>query len=137
LRIAIVGSRDINDMGWFKDFVHYGVLEEIEGPNTYQAITIISGGARGVDTLARDYAHAMDSDFIMFKPYHLIDNKVPYEPKYFFVRNKQIVDNSDVVIAVWDGKSKGTEDVIRYSKKRKKPLYVVEYPSGTLIEKPS
>ena len=37
------------------------------------------------------------------------------------MRNKLIVDSADFVLAVWDGKSKGTKSVIDYCKKQGKP----------------
>ena len=88
-------------------------------------VTIISGGAKGVDTLACEWAKINKKDFILFKPYHLIDNSVTYQPRYFFTRNKQIIDNSDVVIVFWDGKSKGTKDAMKQARKQGKELKVI------------
>ena len=41
------------------------------------------------------------------------------------VRNKQIVDYADAVIAFWDGKSKGTQSVISYAKKIGKECTII------------
>ena len=41
------------------------------------------------------------------------------------VRNKQIVDYADHVVAFWDGNSKGTLSVINYAKKAGKPCDVI------------
>jgi len=41
------------------------------------------------------------------------------------IRNKQIVDYADTVIAFWDGKSKGTESVIQYCIKTGKPYQII------------
>ena len=40
-------------------------------------------------------------------------------------RNQWMVDNSDIVIAVWDGKSGGTANCIRYAKKQHKTIYYI------------
>jgi predicted Rossmann fold nucleotide-binding protein DprA/Smf involved in DNA uptake len=86
------------------------------------SVVILSGGAKGVDTLAREIAHELDLDFVLFKPYHMLDPTVEYTPKYFFTRNKQIADNADVVVIVWDGKSNGTRHMVEYCRKHKKPF---------------
>jgi len=41
-----------------------------------------------------------------------------------FERNKYIVTAADVVVAFWDGKSKGTEHTLEIAKKQKKPTIV-------------
>lgn len=41
------------------------------------------------------------------------------------IRNRQIVDKSDKVIAFWDGGSKGTKSVIEYARKMKKDVRVI------------
>jgi len=44
-----------------------------------------------------------------------------------FIRNQQIVDACDVVLAFWYGKSKGTEHTISLAKKAKKTTFIVYY----------
>lgn len=122
MRIAIVGSRGIDD----KDYM--GTIDHIIAPyldHTGRSITILSGGAKGVDSMAKEYAGLRGYDFIMFKPYHLLDNRVKFEPKYFFARNRQIVDNADLVIAIWDGESRGTKHTIDYAKKRRVDVIIL------------
>lgn len=41
------------------------------------------------------------------------------------MRNKEIVDYADRIIAFWDGKSKGTEQVINYTRKIGKKVNVI------------
>ena len=123
MRVAVVGSRSITD----QDLINYHLdmlLLPCGGENGDE-VTIISGGAKGVDSLAREWARLNNKDFILFKPYHLIDNSVMYHPRYYFVRNKQIVDNSDMVICFWDGKSNGAKDAIKYARKCNKELRVI------------
>ena len=116
MRVAVVGSRSIVD-----EEVIDKTLESIVGDANP---TIISGGAKGVDSLAREYAKNNGLDFILFKPYHLVDTQAQYTPRYFFVRNKQIVDNCDTLIAFWDGKSKGTKHAIDYAEKMGKEVII-------------
>jgi len=44
-----------------------------------------------------------------------------------FIRNQQIVDACDMVLAFWDGKSKGTQHTISLAKAQKKPTFIVYF----------
>jgi len=122
MRLAVVGSRSIDD----EVFV-LTMMKAVAGDEDIKTLTIISGGARGIDQTAQSICNKYGIDFILFKPYHLIDNSVEYTPRHFFTRNKQIVDNADKVLVLWDGKSKGSEHVIKYATKRNKDLTVINY----------
>lgn len=128
MRVAIVGSRSITDQGCVID-----AISKIAGDLPPSEITIVSGGARGVDSVARKVAETMNMDFILFKPYHLVDNSVEYSPKFFFVRNKQIADNSDHVAIIWDGVSKGSEHMIKYCKKKGKAYTIFQYEESEVV----
>ncbi len=106
MKIAIVGSREIT----VKNISDY-VNEEDE---------IVSGGAKGVDLCAAEYARKNGLKLTEFLPkYEKYGRAAP------IVRNKEIVDYSDKVIAFWDGRSKGTLSVIDYAKKTGKDCEVV------------
>jgi nucleoside 2-deoxyribosyltransferase len=49
------------------------------------------------------------------------------------VRNRKIVEHSDIIVAVWDSKSKGTKYAIDYAKKQRKPTFIYN-ENGKLIE---
>lgn len=146
-RVAVVGSRTIANLEdedndrtkalMERDWMYYN-LDMILGISAGEAypegMAILSGGAVGVDRRAQEYAIESDIPFFLYKPYHLIDNRVDYNPRYFFTRNKQIVDNCDELIAVWDGESSGTGDTIRYARKRKKQIYTVYYDEAGILE---
>ena len=124
MRIAIVGDRDIDNADW----VNWQIdefLSTLESKD--KKPTIISGGSRGVDSIVQDYAEAEGLDFVLFKPYHLIDNKVEFTPRFFFTRNKQIVDNSDFVLIMTSGEESGCRSIIRYCQKRNKPYIEIPY----------
>lgn len=75
-------------------------------------VTIISGGAVGVDSAARIASKAFNLKYIEF----------PAEWKRYgtsagFIRNYQVVSECDCVVAFWDGKSKGTAHATDYAKK--------------------
>ena len=118
MKLAVIGSRSLEDQGPL-----YNALDVYR--IKYPTLCIISGGARGVDLMSDKYARSYCLDHICFKPYHLVDNKAPYTVRYFFIRNKQIVDNADMVLAYWDGKSGGTKSGIRYAQKLDMDLWVI------------
>jgi len=124
MKIAVVGSRGITDYEYVKDMLMQALVDQ---GLKHDTCVIISGGAKGVDTLAKKFAEETKTDFVLFKPYHLIDNKEPYRPRFFFSRNKQIADNADVVLIFWDGKSSGTAHMVNYCKHKKKQHYIY-YP---------
>jgi predicted Rossmann fold nucleotide-binding protein DprA/Smf involved in DNA uptake len=97
-----VGSRTFSD---------YDFLCSVLDPQRKYITQIVSGGARGADTLAFDYATEYNIAVEVFRPdYERYHKKAP------FVRNKLIVNNSDIVIAFWDGKSTGTKHTLDYAK---------------------
>ena len=107
MKIAVVGSREIN-------------VSSIEKYLPSECSEIVSGGARGVDSSAADFAKAAGIELTVFLPeYQKYGRAAP------IVRNKQLVDYADAVIAIWNGKSKGTLSVIRYCEKIKKPCSVI------------
>lgn len=107
MKIAVIGSREIDNIN----------LEKHLPPECDE---IVSGGARGVDTLAAEYAKAKGLKLTVFRPdYDSFGRAAP------IIRNKEIVNYADGVIAFWDGTSRGTAFVIDYCEKTKKPVKVV------------
>ena len=107
-KIAIVGSRTLSDID-IEKYLPEGCSE------------IISGGANGADRAAADFAVSHGIKLTEILPqYEKYGRAAP------IIRNKLIVDNADMVIAFWDGKSKGTLSVITYCKKQKKEFLLIE-----------
>ena len=106
MKVAIIGSRSIDNAD---------IGRHIPPDTTL----IISGGAVGVDTLAEKYADAHGiKKMILLPNYELYGKSAP------LIRDRLIVDNADVVIAFWDGESRGTAYTISYAKQRKVPCHV-------------
>jgi hypothetical protein len=104
--IAIVGSRE----GVPYQLV-YELVEKLA--TKYNGnLTIVSGGARGVDRHAENAARR-------FRVPTLIYNAEweKYGKRAGFLRNEQIVDASDEVYAFWNGESRGTEHTINLARK--------------------
>ena len=50
------------------------------------------------------------------------------------VRNKAIVERADMIIAFWDGRSRGTAFVINYANKLNKPFKIISKGAVTFDE---
>lgn len=114
MKVAIIGSRNVN-LHSIADFIP----EKIAGLMT----EIITGGAVGVDTLALKYARENNIKATILKPeYEKYKRGAP------LIRNRLIVDASDLVIAIWDGKSRGTKYTIDYAEKigKEPKIYILE-----------
>lgn len=99
MKVAVIGSRGI---------VNVNIGEYIPKETT----EIVSGGARGVDTFAREYALSHGLKLTEFLPdYDKFGRSAPLK------RNIQIIEYADLVLAFWDGKSRGTKFVIDNCKK--------------------
>ncbi len=71
---------------------------------------IISGGAVGIDAMAEKYADEHGIPKLVVRPdYKNFGRVAP------ILRNHKMIDMADMVIAIWDGRSRGTKDVINYA----------------------
>ena len=110
MRIAIVGSRDYGDMTRVIDFVRS--LDKLD--------VVVSGGARGVDTVAARTAQLCGLTVVEYPADWSLGRHAG------FVRNTQIVENCDRVVAFWDGVSHGTRDTIMRARKAGIPVEVID-----------
>lgn len=106
MKVAVVGSRSSN-------------IEIPEECIPKETTVIISGGARGIDRKAREFAQKHNILIYEILPeYDLYGRAAPLK------RNDVIIRYSDMVIAFWDGKSRGTKYVIEKCKEKGKPIRV-------------
>lgn len=105
MKIAIVGSREPGNINFAKE------LEK--RINIQSGDTIISGGAKGIDSLAAEYATAHGLALVEIRPNYAKNGRGAT-----FIRNREIVDNADMVVAFWNGTSKGTKYTIDYANKK-------------------
>lgn len=80
---------------------------------------VVSGGARGVDVLAIDWAV---TNWVPWKEFPADWQK--YGKKAGILRNVEMGDYADALVAVWDGDSRGTKHMIDYMRSLGKPVYV-------------
>jgi len=115
MRLAIVGSREITDPQILLD-----ALAKIQSLGL--VTEIVSGGAKGIDTLARNYAEVNGLKLVEFLP-----DYEKYGRGATLARNTEIIKYADIVLAIpLKGKSKGTYDDIRKAESIGKRLYVHE-----------
>lgn len=110
MKTAVIGSRNLT-------------VEYMEKYLPVETDEIVSGGAKGIDRCTKSYAEQHKIKLTEFLPdYARYGRGAPLK------RNDQIIDYADVVVAFWDGKSRGTKYVIdRCNKVGKKViLYFLE-----------
>src|SRR5690242_15034090 len=98
MRVIIAGSRDIKDVSL--------VAQAVERSG-FNVTEVVEGGARGVDTLAFGWAQLQK---IPVKPFPA--NWKRYGRQAGILRNIEMADYADALIAIWDGKSRGTRHMI-------------------------
>lgn len=109
MHVAVIGSRDFPDMDRVREFVNS--LED--------GTVIVSGGARGVDRVAETAARARNLECVIFPA-----DWETHGRGAGYIRNKQIIDAADRVVAFWDGVSKGTKHSMGVAESLGKPLEV-------------
>lgn len=107
MKVAVIGSRNL-------------VVSDFEKYLPENTTEIISGGARGVDSSAAEYARKKGITLTEIKP-----DYARYKRGAPLVRNKLIIEGADMVLAFWDGRSKGTKFVIEECHKTGKAVCVV------------
>lgn len=121
MKTIIAGGRDFDD---------YTVLESLVSPfhDVHEISEVVCGEARGADSLGKRWAKNHNVKVVSFFPDWKNNGKAAG-----YIRNKQMGDYADILIAFWDGKSRGTKNMIDYMKKLGKTYIVYSY-DGYLIE---
>lgn len=121
LRVAVIGGRD---------FVDRAVLERCLD-NLWASLgrprAVVSGGATGADRLAAAYARNRGIPLIEFKPDYAAC-RTPQERRAApLLRNARIIKAADVVVAFWDGRSRGTADGLARARRAGLVRHVYDY----------
>ena len=114
MRITIGGCRDFNDYAIFKEFV-----EECLSKIKDSEIVILSGHCSGTDLMAERFAAEKGYQTEIY-PAQWDKYGKGAGPK----RNKEMVEKSDLVLAFWDSKSRGTKNLVEMARKLKKSLAI-------------
>lgn len=119
MKLIIAGGRDA------KEFDVLSAVQEcvINGPfNPHEALELVCGGARGADTEGEKWAQRNGIEVKYFIPDWLNKGKAAGH-----IRNREMGDYATHLLAVWDGKSKGTKGMIDYATKKGLVVYVHRY----------
>lgn len=107
MKVLISGSRSIENFDISKF-----IPKETE--------LIICGGAKGIDHIAEKFSDDRKISKLILRPrYDLFGRSAPLR------RNETMVELADMVIVIWDGKSKGSKYTIDYTKKKNKALKII------------
>lgn len=123
MKVIIAGSRTLNNSVYvevaFSQAFNKWMSEDQEHWKDYLGPEVVSGGAQGVDFLAELLAKKKSLKFTEFKAaWDELGRSAG------FVRNIQMADYADRLIAVWDGKSRGTFHMMQQMVNRSKPVFV-------------
>lgn len=113
LRLAVVGSRDYLDYQEFSSLLQL-LLRTWSGP-----VELVSGGARGADSLASRYSQDHRLSIRVFWADWNQHGKAAG-----MIRNREIVQYSTALVAFWDGESRGTANSISLAKRAGIPTFV-------------
>ena len=109
-RVIIAGGRDYHN---------YDTLLEAIEEAKFQIDVVVSGGAIGVDALGERYASEMNLPLAIFQADWQTHGRAAGP-----IRNRKMSENADALIALWDGQSKGTKNMIETATKKGLLVYV-------------
>jgi hypothetical protein len=112
-KVIIAGSRTFND---------YTLLEETLNKFNLTITEIVSGTAKGADSLGERYATENNITIKKFPA-----NWAKYNKSAGYIRNKEMAEYGDILIAFWDGKSKGTKHMIDLANNKNLSVNIIEY----------
>jgi len=120
LRLGVIGSRSFND---------YKLLCNTLQEYKHYKLEIVSGGAKGADSLAKRYA---EENLLPYKEF--LPDWDSFGKQAGFIRNADIIANSDEVVAFWDKKSSGTANSIHLAGKKGIPVKIIHFEEEKLIK---
>ena len=117
-RVIIAGTRTFNDYNLLKESCEYLLQESMEK----QQIIIVSGHARGTDTMGERFAkeHGLPCEYY---PANWQIHGRAAGP----IRNKEMANNADALIVFWDGHSRGTRSMINLARKMGLQVAICRY----------
>ena len=117
LRVGVIGSRDVCNKS-----VVFSILKEHLNFGDVRVGVVHSGGARGVDSITRVYCKENEIPHVMWKPYFMLNKQAKFTQEDFHIRDMQIIDNSDIVLIIYDGHSSDTRVAYDYAVRKQKQI---------------
>lgn len=94
-------------------------LEEAIRLSSFTISEVVSGGARGIDQLGEQWAKRTETPVRQF-----LADWDRYGKAAGPIRNAAMARYADALIAIWDGKSRGTLNMIEQAKKYGLKIYI-------------
>ena len=110
MKVIIAGGRDIHDY----ELLLYAIVNA-----GFDITSVVSGGAAGADALGERFAQETNLPLFKFPA-----DWEKYGRAAGPIRNRVMGDFADALIALWDGKSRGTKNMIDYAKQKGLKVHV-------------
>ena len=125
LRVIIAGGRDFTNVNVMATALNN--LQDVDHVIEIEKLTLICGMARGADLTA----------YKLFSEAGLPVEKYPanwdqYGKQAGYIRNTQMANVADMLIAFWDGESRGTAHMIHTARARNLKVLVFNYEGNPL-----
>ena len=115
-RVIITGGRDFNNYpGLVK------VMDKLLS-NINDEIIVVCGKARGADSLGEKYAKERGYTIRYFPADWDMNGR-----SAGYIRNEEMAQNADALVAFWNGKSRGTQHMIKTAERYKLKIRVKNY----------
>lgn len=110
MKVIIAGGRD---------FTNYALVEEAIKRSAFEITQVVSGNAKGVDTLGEVWALANNVPVEAFPADWAAHGRAAGP-----IRNREMADYADALIAIWDGESKGTANMIQQARNKHLNIFI-------------
>lgn len=111
MKVIIAGSRKVED---------YKLVVQAMERSGYEVTEVVCGMATGIDRLGEQWAIA-NSIPVKEMPANWAAHGRAAGP----IRNRQLAEYADAAVIIWDGKSRGTRNMINEMIRKNKPYYIV------------
>lgn len=117
MKVIVAGGRDFNNFDLLSS-----ELKQFIGEQNKNSCEIVCGKARGADTLGEEFAKQHQFPIVYFSA-----DWETYGKSAGYIRNMQMAEYADSLVAFWDGKSKGTKHMIDLAYRHKLEVEIVRY----------
>ena len=116
-KVIIAGGRDFNDYNMLKNTCDKLLCNKVK-----EGIEIVSGQAKGADSLGERYARERSYAVRLFPA-----EWDKYGKSAGYKRNAQMAEYADALIAFRNGQSRGTQHMINLAKEKNLLVKVIHY----------
>lgn len=117
MRVILAGVRDIAPG---QEFTDYELVCRVVQESGFTITELVSGGARGVDRLGERWAAEHGVPIKRFTP----DWNGPFKKAAGHIRNTEMADYAEALIAIWDEKSRGTKDMLEKALREERLIHL-------------